>query len=141
VRETAARFDLLILDLTDPGGPSAPLYTPEFYAACAARLNPGGAMSLHIGSPFFQPARFRNAIADLKKVFACVRPYLVAVPLYGSLWGMACASETLDPKALATAEVAQRLAARGIRDLSYYNAETHGAVLALPGFVDKLTEG
>ena len=35
------RFDLIVLDLTDPGGPSMPLYTPEFYRACAARLDAG----------------------------------------------------------------------------------------------------
>ena len=51
----ARRFDLIVLDLTDPGGPSTPLYTPEFYRACAARLTPAGAMTLHIASPVAHP--------------------------------------------------------------------------------------
>ena len=32
-------YDLIVLDLTDSGGPSLALYTPEFYRACAARLD------------------------------------------------------------------------------------------------------
>ena len=35
-------FDQIVLDLTDAGGPSLELYTPEFYQACAARLTPMG---------------------------------------------------------------------------------------------------
>jgi len=38
VRETTEKFDLIVLDLTDPGGPSTLLYTPDFYRACAASL-------------------------------------------------------------------------------------------------------
>lgn len=138
VRRDRQHYDLIVLDLTDPGGPSAPLYTPEFYSACAARLNPGGALSLHIGAPFVQPRRFAQSLVDLGSSFRCVRPFLVAVPLYGALWGFACASQTLDPRALAVAEVASRLSARGIAGLRYYNAETHAAMLALPGFVREL---
>ena len=33
VRGTAEKFDLIVLDLTDPGGPSTPLYTVDFYRA------------------------------------------------------------------------------------------------------------
>ena len=59
VRETTENFDLIVLDLTDPGGPSLELYTPEFYRACAARLTSLGAMTLHIASPIAHPDRIR----------------------------------------------------------------------------------
>ncbi|MBS4095736.1 MAG: polyamine aminopropyltransferase, partial [Sulfuricella sp.] len=51
VRDSTEVFDLIILDLTDPGGPATPLYSAEFYAACRTHLAPGGALALHIGSP------------------------------------------------------------------------------------------
>ena len=38
VREVEEQYDLIVLDLTDPGGPSESLYTPDFYRACALRL-------------------------------------------------------------------------------------------------------
>ncbi len=138
VRDSTELFDLIFLDLTDPGGPSAPLYTPEFYAACKARLAPGGALALHIGSPTAQPERFRAGIRDLRQVFPIVRPYSLYIPLYGALWGMACASTSLDPLALTAAQVDDILLKRGVGELQYYNGDTHRAVLAQPGFMRRL---
>jgi spermidine synthase len=138
VRETTECFDMIVLDLTDPGGPSQPLYTADFYHACAARLNPGGLLSLHIASPVAQPERCRQCVADLRAAFAIVRPYLVAIPLYGGLWAMACASTSLDPTRLLAADVERRLELRRILDLKYYNGGTHRGMLALPNFVRTL---
>ena len=138
VRTTARRFDLIVLDLTDAGGPSAMLYTPDFYRACAARLAPGGALTLHIASPVAHPERIRAAMADLRSAFPVVTPYLTSVPLYGGMWMMACASATLDPGSLSADEIDRRIAARGIGKLQYYNGDMHRAALALPNFVRDL---
>ena len=43
VRTATERYDLIVLDLTDPGGPSELLYTPDFYRACASRLTSSAA--------------------------------------------------------------------------------------------------
>ena len=61
VRTSAEAFDLIVLDLTDPGGPSTTLYTPDFYRACAARLSPVGAMTLHVASPVAHPDQIGRA--------------------------------------------------------------------------------
>ena len=135
VRETAETFDLIVLDLTDPGGPSLDLYTPEFYRACASRLSSLGAMTMHIASPVAQPERIRQVLTDLRSAFGIVTPYLVSVPLYGGLWMMACCSATLDPRKLSAPEIDRRIAQRGLTDLRYYNGEMHRAALALPNFV------
>ncbi len=140
VRETTEQFDLIVLDLTDPGGPSTPLYTPDFYRACAARLNPVGAMTLHVASPVAHPARIRDGLAALRTAFPLVTPYLASIPLYGGMWMMACASGSLDPRKLAAHEVERRLAQRRIGDLQYYNGDVHRAALALPNFVRNLVE-
>ena len=132
------RFDLIVLDLTDPGGPSLPLYTEDFYRACAARLTPGGAMTLHIASPVAHPERIRRGIAALRAAFARVTPYLTSIPLYGGLWMMACCSDTLDPRVLSATEIDARIATRGIGELQYYNGDMHRAALALPNFVRAL---
>src|SRR4029453_7079930 len=72
VRSASERFDLIVLDLTDPGGPSEALYTTDFYRACAARLEPAGAMTLHIASPIAHPQRIRSTLASLRQAFAVV---------------------------------------------------------------------
>lgn len=138
LRESADSYDLIVLDLTDPGGPSLDLYTPEFYRACAARLAPLGAMTLHLASPVAHPELIRQTLTGLRSAFAIVTPYLVSVPLYGGLWMMACCSATLDPRRLSAPEVDRRVAQRGIGDLRYYNGEMHRAALALPNFVRAL---
>jgi spermidine synthase len=138
VEESQDEYDLIVLDLTDPGGPSTPLYTADFYKACAKRLTPIGAMTLHIASPVAHATRIRDAIAQLRRAFARVTPYLASVPLYGGLWMMACCSASLDPKEQSAMAIDLRISQRRIPDLQYINGETYRAALALPNFVRKL---
>jgi spermidine synthase len=138
VRQSTERYDLIVLDLTDPGGPSEALYTPDFYRACRARLDSGGALSLHVASPIAHPERVRATLSNLSTAFPRVTPYLTSVPLYGGMWMMACASDTLDPKAVSADEVDRRIAARRLAKLQYYNGDMHRAALALPNFVRDL---
>ena len=138
VRNSTAQFDLIVLDLTDAGGPSTQLYTPEFYAACAKRLTPMGAMTLHLASPIAHPDRIRASLASLRGAFPVVAPYLTSIPLYGGMWMMACCSSLLDPTGMRPLQVDRRIAQRGLRDLQFYNGDTHRAAFALPNFVRAL---
>ncbi|KAA3653892.1 MAG: polyamine aminopropyltransferase [Proteobacteria bacterium] len=142
VRHTAPangeRFDLIVLDLTDPIGPAEALYTETFFADCKRLLAPQGALSLHLGAPVFQGERVAALVKRLRSVFACVRPHFHYVPLYGSLWGMACASDTLDPLALDPSAVDARVRQRGIDHLQYYNGDTHRAAFAQPNYLRDL---
>lgn len=138
VQQSEEQYDLIVLDLTDPGGPSESLYTPDFYRACALRLKPVGAMTLHVASPIAHPARIKACLANLRAAFPLVTPYLASVPLYGGLWMMACASQTLDPRSLSAREVDRRIAQRDLTGLQYYNGDVHRAALALPNFVRSL---
>lgn len=138
LRSTGVRYDLVCMDLTDPVGPSVELYSPATFALAKGAMAPGGALTLHVGSPFSHPARVRATLANLREVFARVNTYFVHIPLYGSIWGFACASESLDPRAVSPEEVERRLAARGVGDLQYYNGEVHRAVFALPNYIREL---
>ncbi|MDR2209322.1 MAG: polyamine aminopropyltransferase [Azoarcus sp.] len=138
VKTSTESFDLIVLDLTDPGGPSTLLYTPEFYRACAERLSGNGIMTLHIASPLANPVQIRETLQRLREAFNHVVPYLTSVPLYGGLWLMAFCSQQADPRQLTTDDVEARLQERAIRHLQYYNGAMHGASLALPNFVRAL---
>ena len=138
VRNATEQYDLIVLDLTDAGGPSAALYTQDFYRACAARLSPTGAMTLHVASPIAHPGRIRETLASLRGTFTIVTPYLTSVPLYGGMWMMACCSASLDPRGMSILDIDRRIAQRGIRNLQYYNGDMHRAALALPNFVRAL---
>ncbi len=132
------RYDAIVLDLTDPVGPAEALYSAAFFGACKAMLAGGGVLSLHIGTPVFQPARVRELFARLRSVFAVVRPYFLYIPLYGSLWGLASASDSLDPLALDASEVDHRIAERRIGRLQHYNGAVHCAQFALPNHLRDL---
>lgn len=132
------RFDQIVLDLTDPFGPSVALYTRDFYRACQRALKPGGVLSLHIQTPIYRGPIMARLLASLRDVFGIVRPYLQYVPLYGTLWAMAMASDTADPLQLTAAEVDARLTQNSLTGLKLYSGGTHHAMLNLPPFVQAL---
>ena len=138
VRETQEKFDLIALDLNDPMGPAEALYSTEFFQQLRQALAPGGALTLHIGSPVARPERVAQLAQRLNTVFRIVRPYTMYIPLYGSQWAMAVCSDKLDPKSLTADEIDRRIEARKLTDLRYYNGETHEGVFALPNFVRDL---
>lgn len=125
-------FDLVVFDLTPPDSPAAGLYTAEFYARLKRVMTPRGAISIHLGSPWFHEARIVALLADLRASFAVVAPLCAHVPLYGSPWLMAIASDALDAGALFAHDVDERLAERGIEGLRYYDAKLHPTLFTLP---------
>ena len=138
LRSTAERYDLVCLDLTDPVGPSVELYSPATFALAKRAMTANGALTLHLGSPFSHPGRVRGTLANLRQVFRRVTPYFAHIPLYGSIWGFACASDELDPRALTVERVEKEIGSRKLADLQYYNGETHRAVFAIPNYVKPL---
>ena len=140
IDSTDERFDLLLLDLTDPDTPAGSLYEPVALQRMQRVLAPGGALVLHLGSPVFHPERVQAIASSLRGVFPQVHCYGVYVPLYGAYWGMAVCSHSLDAQAVTAEQVQQRLQARGVADLQYYNAQVHGALFALPNYYAALLE-
>lgn len=142
VRECAPaegrQFDLVVLDLTDPVGPAEALYEEAFFRDCKNLLDAGGALTLHLGAPFFHSERVAALVGRLRAVFRSVKPYFMYIPLYGSQWGMACASDTLDPTSLPETEIDGRIAARALPALQYYNGAVHRAQFALPNYLRRL---
>jgi spermidine synthase len=138
LRETEVRYDLVCMDLTDPVGPSAQLYSPATFQLAKRAMTANGALTLHIGSPFSHPERVRSTLSNLRQVFAKVTPYFVHIPIYGSVWGFACASDLLDPRTVPPQEADRILAKRGVKDLRYYNGDVHQALFALPNYIREL---
>lgn len=137
--KTANRpFDQVMLDLTDCFGPSLELYTQEFYQSVHKILNPNGALSLHIESPYTRPITFNRLYATLQSVFKYVRIMLNYVPVYGASWGYAVASDNIDPLQISKQSIVERIDSLGLHSLQFYNPETHFALMAMPNFVKDL---
>jgi spermidine synthase len=90
------RYGVIVLDLTDAGGPSAPLYDEPFFRSCARALGPAGVMTLHIAAPWAQQAVCQQVLSRLRRAFVAVKPFLVSVPMSGGQWMMAlCSTQPL----------------------------------------------
>lgn len=129
------RFDQIVLDLTDPFGPATALYTRDFYRLCKQCLQPDGVLSLHMQSPIHLGHVMARVFASIQSVFTTVRPYLQYVPLYGTLWTMAMATDATDPLSLSAETIDARLAQHTIDGLKLYTGATHHSILNIPPFV------
>lgn len=91
--------------------------------------------------PIFHARRIAALLDGLRAAFGVVHTMNTCVPLYGSLWMMASASDTLDPAALTVDMLAARLAARRIDSLKHYEPAMHAGLLSASRSVrDKLSQ-
>ena len=96
VRETKARFDVIIVDFPDPVDFSVgKLYTETFYRMLLPHLAPGGMAVIQSTSPLVAPAAFWTVAQTLEAAGFHTRPYHVYVPSFGE-WGFILAGLT-DP--------------------------------------------
>jgi spermidine synthase len=135
IEETDQKFDLIILDLSDPVGPAADLFQKEFHQACRARLNDDGIMVAQTESPYHNQETTRALHRNLGEVFPLAKMYTCFMPIYPSaLWSFAFCSHGLDP----IADFDQNRYDKLNLETGYYNSETHRAAFALPQFIRKL---
>ncbi len=136
VAETVERFDAIIVDSSEPIGPSAVLHTSEFFAACKRALVAGGILVTQNGLPFLFPDHLAQTTRAFAALFKHVAPYLCTQPCYfGGPFALNWASD--DGRLLAVDEgaLAKRQAERGILDLRYWTPAVHGAAFALPEYI------
>jgi spermidine synthase len=132
VARTDERFDVILVDSTDPGGVSLPLFTETFYRNTQRCLRPGGVVVTQAGVPFLQAQAFRGSLERLASVFPLVSCYLVPIPcIFGGPLAFGWASSTLSHDSPALDVLIERHAASGI-ETRYYTPELHKASFALP---------
>jgi len=129
IRTTDDRFDVAIVDSTDPVDFAAGLFQAPFYADLKKVLNPGGMVSELTESPFADTAVMRQAISQMRQIFPIVRMYWGAVPTYPTgMWTYGVASLEPDPS----------IPLREVTGTRYYTGEIHKASFALPPFLHEL---
>lgn len=132
--EAAERFDVVIVDSTDPIGPGAVLFTEEFYRDVRGLLKPGGILATQCGNPSIKPQELVDTqAAQTAAGFAAVSYYLAVVPTYVG-GAMALGFATDDPAKLA--QDARTLQGRAVPpSLRYYTPEVHVASFAHPAWM------
>lgn len=113
VEQARAEYDVIVMDMTDPAGPSRFLYTVEFFRAVRRALRgPEAVFAMHGESPLARPAAYACIGQTLSAVFPRVAAASTFVPMYATLWAFRYASESSDPAAIEGGELECRIAER-----------------------------
>jgi spermidine synthase len=136
VAATDRRFDVIIVDSTDPQGPGAVLFTEKFYAACKRCMARGAVMVTQNGVPFLQPDELLSSVRHFRKLFADATCYVASIPTYvGGHMAMGWASDNRRLREISIATIAARYRKAGSFGTRYWTPEVHRAAFALPRFI------
>lgn len=134
------KFDVIIVDSTDPIGPGAVLFTTEFYSNCRARLNPGGILITQCGVPAVQSSELHETQMRQREAgFSDVDYFLTVVPTYaGGFMALGWASDDPTRRRVRVDTLKARPVPEG---LTYYSPEIHVAAFAHPPWVEAIAQG
>lgn len=132
VKEKENKYDVILIDSTDPSDISGGLFSTEFFKDVYKALKKDGIMAMQSESPFYDCEIIKNVQKRLKNIFKKVFLYLAFVPIYPSgCWSFSCASKLYSPEII-------RNKNSKIKNLKYYNFDLHRSVFNLPQFVKDL---
>ncbi len=138
VRNTEKRFDIAIIDSTDPIGPGEVLFTETFYQGAKQALREGGILVTQNGVPFVQGDELAQSVRLLKSLFADASCYMATVPGYvGGPMAFGWGTDNKELRRQSLDVLESRFADAAI-ETDYYTPEVHQAAFALPGYVQSL---
>lgn len=130
VKETNEKFDVVLIDSTDPIGPAAPLFNSEFYTDVKNCLNEKGIVVSQCENPFLALETQQSLLKIKSELFENVSLYNYSNITYpGGLWSFSFASNTQNPIL-----DAKPLDTHFANDLKYYNFAIHKSSFSLPQF-------
>jgi len=139
VADNPGRFDIVIMDMTDPFGPSKMLYTKEFFTLVKKSFkNKYGCFTMHSESPIVRPVAFNAVRKTLAKVFSQVDPLYTYIQMYATYWSMAVASDGISIKKKTRAGINNCLKKRGVTGLKLYNGDTHRSMQVSYPYIDDI---
>ena len=139
VRDKHDKYDLIIVDSTDPFGPGEGLFTREFYGSCFHALHADGIMVNQHESPFYDEdaVACQRAHKRIVESFPISRVYQAHIPTYPSgHWLFGFASKKYHP--LRDLDET-RWNMRGIKT-RYYTTTLHKGAFYIPAYVEELLE-
>lgn len=137
IRHCQNKYDVIIVDSTDPFGPGEGLFTKEFYGNCNKALREDGIMVNQHESPFYAEDAYamQRAHKRIVESFPISRVYQVHIPTYPSgHWLFGFASKKYHP---INDLNGVKWNALGLKT-RYYNPKLHAGSFYLPNYVEEL---
>lgn len=134
MKDSENKYDVIIVDCSDPIGPGEGLFTSDFYRNVYKALKEDGLFVQQTESPFYHQELITYVNKEISALFPITKTYLANIPLYPS--GMHCftmGSKKYDPMQADTEHI-QQLVTR------YYNKDIHKSCFSLPNFVRDLVK-
>jgi spermidine synthase len=133
------QYDIIIMDMTDPYGPSKMLYTREFFRIVKrAFRNDYGIFVMHSESPVTRPKAFSCIQKTLCSVFKNVNPFYLYIQMYAVLWSITLCSDNIDASGIKAEAVDKTLKKSGIDNLEVYSGQTHVSMQVQFPFISKI---
>tara|TARA_Y100001970_G_scaffold293712_1_gene442565 strand:- start:4499 stop:5350 length:852 start_codon:yes stop_codon:yes gene_type:complete len=135
VKETSNTFDLIIIDSTDPIGPSVPLFSHDFYTDCRNILSSDGIFVCQSGVSFVQEVEARTTRKYLADIFEDSALYVTLVPTYAfGFMTLGWGARSTMARSTDIDKVRERFTAADI-GTRYYTPEVHAACFSLPAYM------
>lgn len=139
IRRRKAQYDLIIVDSTDPFGPSEGYFTREFYGICYNALKDDGIMVNQQGSPFYRhdAQAMQRSHKRIVNTFPISRVYQAHIPTYAAgYWLFGFASKKYHPIDDFDREKWLKLHLK----TKYYTVRLHAGAFFLPAFLEEMLE-
>jgi len=138
VAETKDKFDVIIVDSTDPIGPGEVLFQFEFYKNCKSLLNKDGIIVTQNGVAFMQPDEIKNTQKCFSKIFKDNYFYLASIPTYfGGDMAFGWGTDNAQHRHIDLDTLKARFKDSEIKT-KYYNPEIHQGSFAIPQYILEL---
>ncbi len=139
IRRCKNKYDLIIVDSTDPFGPYEGYFTREFYGICYNALREDGIMVNQQGSPFYKhdAEELQRSHKRIVNTFPISRVYQAHIPTYAAgYWLFGFASKKYHPIDDLKAKEWTEL---GL-ETQYYTPRLHEGAFYLPKFLERMLE-
>lgn len=137
IRRCKEEYDLIIVDSTDPCGPSESYFTREFYGICYNALRSDGIMVNQQGSPFYKhdAEEMQRSHKRIVSTFPISRVYQAHIPTYAAgYWLFGFASKKYHPIDDFDGKRWKELN----METKYYTTRLHIGAFYLPAFLEKM---
>jgi len=132
VNETTEKFDVILVDSTDPIGPAEPLFNISFYKDIEKCLSDDGIVVSQGESPFYFDEMQKKLLGIKKEVFPITTLYNFSNLTYpGGLWSFTVGSKKYHP----VKDFDQERVTNSGLTFEYYNSGIHQAAFAIPSFM------
>lgn len=134
VKKAKTKYDVVIVDSSDPIGPAVGLFSDDFYRDTYGVLNEDGLVVAQAESPTFYQDTFIQVMRNMRSIFPVARAYLACIPTYVSgFWAFAVGSKKHRPEEVQP----NRTPVKGLR---YYSEGIHRAAFVLPPFIREMVD-